>query len=387
MAPISRPPYDAITKPENAARFDGRQITQMTYKANGQAQFIPGPATAPRPPQQPEPAQIFIERPGAQKKAITNTKYSHREAVVSPDGKWIAFVADTKLRSDSLVTAERDSAAKLPPDRKRDEMLRNDSEIYLLSVSACESSSACEPRKIEYAGNESQISWSPDSRQIAFVGQPGRFKNQRLFVVAADGGKPQDILGTWAYEPGQIQWLKSGSIIMQTTTGGARGVYSIDPSSKKISTILGGRRVVSSASLDASQSRIFFVATDMTHPTELFVANADGSNEKKLTSFNDKVNAEVAWADAEEFAYPSVGGLKVEGWLMKPMATTRQRSTRSSYTSTAVRTRTTTKVGSTSSRTSPARGCSCCSRILADQRHEHRVHLREPRRLGWQGLR
>ena len=277
MAPISRPPYDAITKPENAARFDGRQITQMTYKANGQAQFIPGPATAPRPPQQPEPAQIFIERPGAQKKAITNTKYSHREAVVSPDGKWIAFIADAKLRSDSVVTAERDSVAKLPPDRKRDEMLRNDSEIYLLSVAACESSSACEPRKIEYAGNESQISWSPDSKQIAFVGQPGRFKNQRLFVVAADGGKPQDILGTWTYEPGQIQWLKSGSIMMQTTTGGARGVYSIDPASKKITTILGGRRVVSSATLDASQSRIVFVATDMTHPTELFVANADGT--------------------------------------------------------------------------------------------------------------
>ena len=88
---------------------------------------------------------------------------------------------------------------------------------------------ACTPRKIEYAGNETQVTWSPDSKQLAFVGQPGRFKNQRLFVVDAAGGKPQDLLGAWPYEPGQIQWLKSGQISMATSTGGSHGVYSIDP--------------------------------------------------------------------------------------------------------------------------------------------------------------
>jgi dipeptidyl aminopeptidase/acylaminoacyl peptidase len=60
------------------------------------------------------------------------------------------------------------------------------------------------------------------------------------------------------------------------------------------------------------------VATDLTHPTELFVANADGSGERKLTSFNDKLNSEIAWSDAERFTYQSVGGLEIEGWLMKP---------------------------------------------------------------------
>jgi acetyl esterase/lipase len=290
----------------------------MVYKANGQG-MLPGPRTAPPAPKQPVPAQIYIERAGAPRKAITNTKYSHRDVAVSPDGKWIAFVADANLRSDSVVTAERDSVAKLAPDRKRDEMLRNDTEIFIVPVAACEAQSAeCTPRKLEYAGSEAQIRWSPDSRQIAFVGQPGRFKNQRLFVVNATGGKPQDILGSWQYEPGTIQWLENGTIAMQTATGGAHGVYAIDPNTKKITTILGGRRVVSSATFDGPQSHIVFVATDMTHPTELFVANADGTGERKLTSFNDKVNAEVAWSDAEEFKYKSVGGTEVEGWLMKP---------------------------------------------------------------------
>ena len=318
MQPMARPPYDAITKPENAARFDGRQITQMTYKANGQG-MLPGPSVAPRPPQPAVPAQIYIERVGSPRKQITDTKYSHRDAVVSPDGKWIAFVADANLRSDSLVTAERDSIAKLAPDRKRDELLRNETDVYILPVAACEAKTAdCTPRKLEYNGNESQLAWSPDSKHVAFVGQLGRFKNQRLYTVTASGGKAQDILGTWPYEPGTIQWLKNGTISMATATGGARGIYAVDPATKKITTILGGRRVVNNPIYDASQSHIVYIATDMTHPTELFVANADGTGEKKLTSFNDKVNSEVAWADAEEFTYSSVGGMKVEGWLMKP---------------------------------------------------------------------
>ena len=56
----------------------------------------------------------------------------------------------------------------------------------------------------------------------------------------------------------------------------------------------------------------------MTKPTELYVANADGKGERKLTRFNDKLNAEIAWSDAERFTYKSVGNLEIEGWLMKP---------------------------------------------------------------------
>ncbi|MEO7085546.1 MAG: S9 family peptidase [Gemmatimonadaceae bacterium] len=323
MLPMARPPFDAITKPENAARFDGKQITSMVYKANGQG-YLPGPMTAPRPPQPAVPAQIYLERKdGSPRKRLTNTSYSHRDVSVSPDGRWIAFVADAALRSDSVVTAERDSVAKLPPDRKRDELLRNTTDVFLLPVAACEEQTAeCMPKRIEYAGDETQVVWAPDSRGIAFVGQPGRFKNQRLFIASmtAPGvwSKAVDILGTWQYEPGTIQWLNNGSIAMMTTNGGSRGVYEIDPGSRKITTILGGRRVITSSTFDATQSHIVFVATDMTHPTELFIANADGTGERKLTTFNDKVNSEVAWADAEEFVYPSVGGMKVEGWLMKP---------------------------------------------------------------------
>jgi dipeptidyl aminopeptidase/acylaminoacyl peptidase len=318
MKPIARPPYNAITKPEDPARFDGRQIVDMVYKQNGLHEFVPGPRTAPRPIV-PQVAQISIARPGSAAKEITHTNYSHRDVVVSPDGKWMAFTADAKLRSDSVVTAERDSISKLPPDRKRDELPRNDTEIFILPVAACEQGTPeCVPRKLEYAGNETNLEWSPDSKRIAFVGQPARFKNQRLFVVDALGGKPQDILGAWQYEPGSITWLNDGQIMMATTTGGSTGVYTIDPATKKITTVLGGRRQVTSPVLDRDQKHIVYISTDLTHPTELYIANIDGTGERKLTSFNDRVNAEVAWSDAERVMTKGIGGLDIETWLMKP---------------------------------------------------------------------
>jgi dipeptidyl aminopeptidase/acylaminoacyl peptidase len=318
MPAISRPPYNAITHPENPARYDGRHVVDMVYKANGQPQFIAGPRAAPVR-DTARAVQIYLERQGSPRVQLTKTNYSHRDAVVSPDGKWIAFLADAKLRSDSAVRAETDSIAKLAPDRKRDEAPRNDSEIFVLPVDACEHQTAeCAPRKLEYAGNETQIVWSPDSKRIAFVGQPSRYKNQRLFVVNADGGKAQDILGSWEYEPGQIRWLQNGQISMLTPTGGSIGVYTIDPASHKITTVLGGRRQVSALSYDKPQQHVVYVSTDLTHPTELYIANADGTNERRITSFNDKVNAEVVWSDAERSLVKSVGGLEIESWLMKP---------------------------------------------------------------------
>ena len=317
MEPMARPPFGAITKPAVPARFDGRHIVEERYKSND-AGFIPGPQTE-RKREAPKPAQLYIQRGTGERTAITSTAYSHRNFALSPDGQWIAFVGDAALRPDSVVSAERDSIADLPPSRKRDEALRNDTEIYLLPVAACEAkSAACTPRKLAYAGNESDIVWSPDSKQLAFVGRLGRFENARLFVAPVEGGKAQDVLGTWQYEPDEIRWLRNGRISMVAQTGGASGVYELDPRTKQVTTILGGRRVVSGVQYDSSESKITFVATDLTHPTELFVANADGSNERKLTTFNDELNAEVAWADAERFTYKSVDGLEVEGWMMKP---------------------------------------------------------------------
>lgn len=309
MPPMARPPYGAITKPLDPARFDGRHVYDMRYKSNDQG-FLPGA----REPRRWRPAQIWAQSfDGSPKRRVTDTRYSHRFATVSPDGQWVAFVADASLRPDSVVDMERDSIAQLPYDKKRDELERNDVDVFVVPIAGGT------PHKVAtLMGVEQNLNWSPDSKRIAFIGRPGRTRSARVYIAPAAGGTPENVLGAFRYEPENIEWLPDGSIAMTTSVGGSSAVYRVDPATKKMTQLLGGRRRINGVSFDAAARRIAFVATDLTHPTELFIANADGSGEKRLTSFNDKINAEIAWSDAERFTYPSVGGLEIEGWLMKP---------------------------------------------------------------------
>lgn len=309
MPAMARPPYGAITKPLDPARFDGRHIYDMRYKSNDQG-FLPGAREARRW----RPSQIWAQAfDGSPKRRVTETRYSHRSATISPDGQWVAFVADPSLRPDSVVEMERDSIAQLPYDKKRDEMERNDADVFVIPIGGGT------PRKVAtLTGTESDVVWSPDSKRIAFIGRPARTKSARVYMVPTSGGTPENILGSFRYEPENIEWLPDGTIAMTTSVGGSSALYRIDPATKKMTQLLGGRRRINGVSFDPAGKKVAFVATDLTHPTELFVANADGSGEKRLTSFNDKINAEIAWSDAERFTYPSVGGLEIEGWLMKP---------------------------------------------------------------------
>jgi dipeptidyl aminopeptidase/acylaminoacyl peptidase len=309
MQPLARPPFGAITSPVDPLRFDGRHITEMQYKGNGIG-FIPGPREA----RTYRPAQIWM-RPtaGGPKKQLTTDAYSHREATVSPDGQWIAFTADARLRSDSVVRAERDSLAKLPYDAKRDEAPRNDSDIFVIPAAGGT------PRRITSSpGDEGNLEWSPDSRTIAFIASPNRTANDRLYTVPAAGGTPLNLLGEWQYEPGSFLWLPGGNLVMGAEIGGRTAVFEVAPAGGPPKEILGGRRRMTGFSWDSERKVVAYIATSLTKPTELFIAGADGQWEKQLTHFNDKLNSEIAWSDAERFTYKSVGNLEIEAWLMKP---------------------------------------------------------------------
>ena len=309
MQAMARPPFGAITGPVDPARFDGRHITEMVHKSNGPG-FLPGPREA----RTYRAIQIWM-RPtaGGAKKQVTNDPFSHQSVTVSPDGQWIAFTADSKLRSDSVVRAERDSLGRLPYDAKRDEAPRNDSDIFVIPASGGT------PRRITTTnGSEGQLAWSPDSRRIAFISSPTRTASQRIYIVDAAGGASENLLGEWQYEPDQLAWLPDGSISFSAAIGGRTALFRLDPATKQSTEVLSGRRRLSGFDWDAAGKTVAYVSTSLTRPTELYVAGADGQGERQLTRFNDKLNSEIAWSDAERFTYKSVGGLPVEGWLMKP---------------------------------------------------------------------
>ncbi|GAC1514187.1 MAG: S9 family peptidase [Gemmatimonadaceae bacterium] len=315
MMAMARPPYGAITRPVDPARFDGRQIVELRHKSNDRG-FIPGP----RGPRTWRPLQIWLQNSDDTRKSqLTNSGYSHFGATVSPDGQWIAFIADTGLRSDSLVVAERDSLARLPYSAARDARAQNDVDIFIIPSAGCTASRACRPRRITRAvGNEADIAWSPDGKSIAYIARPGRTKSARIYTVSVDGGPSDNVLADWRYEPEHLAWLPNGEIAFDAAVGGRSSLFALVPRTHTVREIIGGRRRVSGFAYDANFAMVAYVSTSITTPTEIYVAGIDGGHDRRVTHFNDKLNSSIAWSDADHFTYSSVGGLQVDGWLMKP---------------------------------------------------------------------
>lgn len=317
--PASRPPFGAITKPLDPARFDGRHYVDIPIKGNGQ-----GYLANAREARTWRPRQVWVQTIGAgdeatgrpyalSRRKVTEAPYSHNEVAISPDGQWIAFTADARLRPDSAAQAERDSLAKLPYDRKRDEATRNDTDIYVIPAAGGA------PRKVaELPGIEGNLDWSPDGRTLAFTHQATRTANSRLVTIPVTGGPPRNLTDRWQYEPQGYGWLRSGKIMMVAPIGGRTALFQLDPGTGQRTEVVGGRRRMSGFSMDVGETTMAYVATSLAKPTELFIANADGTGERKVTGFNDKLVEEVAFSDGERFTYPSVGGLEIEGWLLKP---------------------------------------------------------------------
>ncbi len=308
-AALARPPFGAVTRPLDQTRFDGRHVVEFPYKSNDRG-YVPNRAAARRW----NPTQLWTAAGGdTARRQLTTTAYSHRDAALSFDGRTVAFVADSALRPDSALQAERDSLARLPYDRRREDAAFGAEEVYLQPIAGGE------PRKLmTLPGRKSDLAWGPDGRTIAFLWQPARNKNTTLATVDVATGRVRDLLVDVKWEPENFVWVNDRLLAVSAQVGGRTALFRLGSGGGGAREVLGGRRRLSGFAYDRDRARVAYVSTSMTRPTELFVANADGTGERAVTGFNDALLREVAMQDAERFTYRSVGGLEIEGWFMRP---------------------------------------------------------------------
>jgi len=331
MQPMARPPANAITLPLDPSRFDGMQITDERYKANGRG-FVPSAGTGNRgggaggagagrggrgnDGATPAPTQILIDRnDGNGRKALTSTPYSHRNAVVSPDGKWIVFSADAELRADAQLTTVRAEIAKLGSDAERAAATREklQTELYLIPVAGGT------PKRIKTAGLESGVEWSPDSKYFTFTANNGANTTSNIYLGDATAGTSKSLTSDLRTDVGPTSWLASSEALMQLTLGGRNALFRVNPRTGERKEIVGGRRRISNFVFDTNRTKVAYIATSIDAPTELFVSDVAGATpEHQLTRFNEELNKTIAWSPGERFTFKSVRDVEVEGWLMKP---------------------------------------------------------------------
>jgi dipeptidyl aminopeptidase/acylaminoacyl peptidase len=119
-------------------------------------------------------------------------------------------------------------------------------------------------------------------------------------------------------DPGAVEWLPGGDLLVQLTLGGRHALYRINPRTGDRREIIGGRRRIFGYTYDTARTKVAYIATSADTPTELFINDINGGAERQLTKFNAEINSTIAWSPAERFTYKSVGDVEIEAWLVKP---------------------------------------------------------------------
>jgi len=288
----SRVSPSAISRGPDPKRFDGRVYTSLPFVEDERGLV---------PPRETRRAShlYLVPSAGGEPKQLTSGDLSQRAPDWSPDGRAIVFV------QDSTDTSEVRNQVR--------------PQLYVLSVA----DGAVRRLATPYVENVAPA-WSPDGTTIAFICSKGRGEENDLCVMpAAGGGGPvRNLTSGWHLDPSGPAWSRdSKTVYVSAETRGNIHVFAAPATGGSVRQITTGERQLGGPAITRDGKLLAYSASDATHPAELFVApvgRAGPGPDKRLTSFNDSLLAQLVTIPADTFWFTSVGGLSIEAFVMRP---------------------------------------------------------------------
>ena len=168
---------------------------------------------------------------------------------------------------------------------------------------------------------DSNPRWSPDGRIIAFTGELRDRDHPKIWLAPAVGRKTS-VLAANGLDliPSALEWSEDGkSLYFESGVKGEFQLFRVDLASKSVHQVSSGARAVRSADFNARTNRMVYTANDFTHLDDLYAADRDGANERKLTNLNATLWKQLKLADVERFTYKSADNWDIDGFLVKPI--------------------------------------------------------------------
>lgn len=281
----------AITRGADPKRFDGRLYTSLPFKGDERGYL------APRETRRPDHLYV-VPVDGGTPRAITTGALSQREAAWSPDGRRVAFVQDS-MEIREVVEQNRPA-------------------IYVLSLA----DSSIRRLETGYTSSSSPA-WSPDGNTIAFLCSRGRGEETDICLIPAAGGTARNLTSSWDLDPNEPGWSPDGkTLFFDANTRGNTHLFAVVVAGGAVRPVTSGERTLRDFTLSRDGRRLAYTGSDVTHPFEVYTAALTAAGtpgaERRLTSINDSVTAGVTMIPADTFSFAGVGGLRIQGWLMRP---------------------------------------------------------------------
>jgi dipeptidyl aminopeptidase/acylaminoacyl peptidase len=140
-----------------------------------------------------------------------------------------------------------------------------------------------------------------------------------LVLLPAAGGREINLTADWDYLPTAPYWSDDSRYIYFTGgVGGTTHLFRAPAAGGPVEQITKGERRLGGFSYDRTHSKMAYTVGLMETPTEIYVANIDGTGEKQLTRISDEFLRDVELSKVERLQFKSLDGTPVEGWLVFP---------------------------------------------------------------------
>ncbi|HEX7316447.1 MAG TPA: S9 family peptidase [Pyrinomonadaceae bacterium] len=213
----------------------------------------------------------------------------------SPDGNFIAFVSD---RTGKAFDESRNT------------------DVFVID-------SAGGPiRKIsDHDEADNSPRWSPDGKTIAFLGRIKERDHPKIYVAPSSGGQPsRNVAPALDLIPSNLTWAEQGrALYFETGVKGETHLFRVDAKEGRIKQVTKGARAVRLVDITNDSRRMVYAANDFRHLDDLYVADLDGSGERKLTSLNARLWPQLQLASVERMTYKGAEGWDIDGFLVKPV--------------------------------------------------------------------
>jgi dipeptidyl aminopeptidase/acylaminoacyl peptidase len=238
---------------------------------------------------------FVVPAEGGTPRQLTDGRWNHSGAEWTPDGKELLF--------SSLRTADAELAWR-------------ESEIYAVDVTT-----GAIRQLTTRKGIDTDPLPSPDGKLIAYRGDDWNddtYRNTRVYVMAPDGSNPRMISGDFDRQSSDFTWAPDGSGLYFTANdAGSRNLYFLSLSSG-VRRLTEGTYLLGIGSLSRSGTLVGTL-TSFHEPGDVVSLDVKSPGTiRQLTHVNDDVLAGVTLGDVEEIWYESVGGYRIQGWIVKP---------------------------------------------------------------------
>jgi dipeptidyl aminopeptidase/acylaminoacyl peptidase len=297
-APVVPPPALSDFERRHEERFQGDAFDWYPFRQDGQR--------FPIEERNRTPTEVFIEPAdgsGAPRQ-LTRLGLQAGSLTWTPDGSALLFMADEGVL---------------------DELAYPGSDLFKVTLDG-------QLTRLTNDGyNYSSLSFSPDGRWMTYIrsysldmiidlklshGGP-----EDLYVQPTAGGEAVNLTAAWDLDIGTPQWSPDSRYMYFTTeVGGGSHLFRVAPAGGPVEQVTTGERRLNGVDFDVSFRRIAYTVGEFDRPSEVWVADIDGRNERRLTDVHRDFLAQVQLATrpTERVVWNSYDGTPIEGFLMFP---------------------------------------------------------------------